>query len=238
LAKAKNSSDSVEKHAMPAQKGGINNPGTISTGGGHVVGGDFFAIIHQHGATVEALFNALEERGVLQLAETVHMQRRQVIMLAERLKPRAQLNFDQAITVLARAVEIAVAAKRHHLHKDKNEDEFIDDVVAEDEADAQFAKGHEHENLRLTWFGAVLHLSHSATILLCNIMNANSKSGNVVTSITAALHSVLGSPAPVAAAVVNAIINLGPTALQASDSASRGIAIYVLWVGPPWCRSL
>src|SRR5690348_70757 len=56
----------------------------------------------------EAVVNALEARGVLQTAETAGLQRRVIIMLAQRLRPAERLDFDQAITELEHAVEIAI----------------------------------------------------------------------------------------------------------------------------------
>ncbi len=77
------------------QGGGINNPGTMNTGGGHVVGRD---LTINHGPSAEDVVAALEKRGVLQTAETGGLQRRMVVMLAQRLKPAERLDFEQAIT--------------------------------------------------------------------------------------------------------------------------------------------
>lgn len=88
--------------SMTDRPGGISNSGTIVTGGGHVAGGNI--TIH----SPESVVDALEAKGVLQAAETAGLQRRVVVMLAQRLKPAERLDFEQAITELARAVEIAI----------------------------------------------------------------------------------------------------------------------------------
>jgi len=60
------------------------------------------------GASVEEMVDALASRGVLQSAETAGLQRRTVVLLAQRLKPNERLDFEQALTELERAVEIAL----------------------------------------------------------------------------------------------------------------------------------
>lgn len=50
------------------------------------------------GASVEQIVDALASRGVLQSAETAGLQRRTVVMLAQRLKPNERLDFEQALT--------------------------------------------------------------------------------------------------------------------------------------------
>ena len=117
---------------MPAgtssdQGGGINNPGTMNTGGGHVVGRD---LTINHGPSAEDVVAALEKRGVLQSAENAGLQRRMVVMLAQRLKPAERLDFEQAITELERAVEIALDVIARG-ERGGNEDAFVNAVLAE-----------------------------------------------------------------------------------------------------------
>jgi hypothetical protein len=58
----------------------------------------------------EAVVKALNARGVLQAAEAAGLQRRVVVMLAQRLKPAEPLDFEQAITELERA-DVALRAE-------------------------------------------------------------------------------------------------------------------------------
>jgi tetratricopeptide (TPR) repeat protein len=117
----------MPKGASNDQRGGINNPGTINTGGGHVVGRD---LTINHGPSAEDVVVALEKRGVLQTAENAGLQRRMVVMLAQRLKPAERLDFEQAITELERAVEIALNVIARG-ERGSNEDAFVNAVLAE-----------------------------------------------------------------------------------------------------------
>lgn len=54
------------------------------------------------------LVSFLEARGVVLAAETAGLQRRVVIALAQRLRPTEPLDYEQAVTELERAVEIAL----------------------------------------------------------------------------------------------------------------------------------
>ena len=83
--------------------GGVTISGTVGSVSGDIVGGD--KIIH--GPSAEELVVALGKMGVLQNAEAAGLQRRTIIMLAQRLKPDERLSFDQAIKELERAVEVA-----------------------------------------------------------------------------------------------------------------------------------
>ena len=76
------------------QTGGIINTGSIVTNGGHVIGGDVTI------NSPEAVVDALEARGLLQAAENAGLQRRVIVMLAQRLKPAERLDFERAITEL------------------------------------------------------------------------------------------------------------------------------------------
>ena len=106
------------------QSGGVSNTGTLNTGGGHVVGGNLTI------NSPEAVVDALAERGILQTAELAGLQRRTVVMLAQRLKPAERLDFEQAITELERAVEIAIDVIARGA-RGSNEDAFVNAVLAE-----------------------------------------------------------------------------------------------------------
>ena len=86
-----------------------------------------------HGVTVgptpEELVIAMEARGLLAGAELAGLQRRTIIMLAQRLKPAERLDFEQAVTELERAVEVAldVIAKGE---RGTNDDAFVNTVLA------------------------------------------------------------------------------------------------------------
>ena len=59
------------------------------------------------GATAEQLVAALEARGLLAASELAGLQRRTIISLARRFTPKV-LDFEQAVTELERAVEVAI----------------------------------------------------------------------------------------------------------------------------------
>ena len=71
---------------------------------------------------------ALESRGVLQTSEHAGLQRRIVISLAHRLKPDV-LDFEQAITELERAVQVAVDVIARG-ERGTNDDAFVNAVLA------------------------------------------------------------------------------------------------------------
>jgi hypothetical protein len=229
---AKAESDS-RASVVTGKTSGIKNRGTIITGGGHIVGGDFTI----NGATVEDLVKALDERGLLRQAEIVNMQRRQIILLAQRLKPREQLDFDQAISELAHLVDIAVDAVRHGLLHGKSDNDAASIVVAEAEDDAEFLKANPPcGQVRMTPTGMLLRLNHPATIRLCDLMNAHNQRG----ALTEAIGGMFPKSMPwkITTHLGSALLSLGPATLMKSDHASRGVAITSLWVGPSWARSL
>jgi tetratricopeptide (TPR) repeat protein len=117
----------VPKRRAPTQTGGVANTGTINTEGGDVAGRDIVKIAIN---SPDEIVDALEKRGVLQTAENAGLQRRMVVMLAQRLKPAERLDFEQAITELERAVEIALDVIARG-ERGSNEDAFVDAVLAE-----------------------------------------------------------------------------------------------------------
>src|SRR4051812_28574892 len=81
------------------------------------------------GATEEELVAALERRGLLAGAETAGLQRRTIITLAQRLKPAERLDFEQAVTELERAVEVALDVIAIG-ERGTNDDAFVNTVLA------------------------------------------------------------------------------------------------------------
>ena len=109
------------------QSGGVSNSETINTEGGDIAGRDIVKIAINN---PEDIVDALAKRGVLQTAETGGLQRRMWSMLAQRLKPAERLDFEQAITELERAVEIALDVIARG-ERGSNEDAFVNAVLAE-----------------------------------------------------------------------------------------------------------
>ncbi len=109
------------------QSGGINNSGTIVAK--NVAGRDM-TIHRHHGPSAQDVVEEFERRGGLQTAETGGLQRRVVVMLAQRLKPAERLDFEQAITELEHAVEIALDVIARG-ERGGNEDAFDNTVLAE-----------------------------------------------------------------------------------------------------------
>jgi len=80
------------------------------------------------GPTAEELVAALEARGMLGASESAGLQRRVIIGLAHRLKPDV-LDFEQAITELERAVEVALDVIARG-ERGTNDDAFVNAVLA------------------------------------------------------------------------------------------------------------
>ena len=77
----------------------------------------------------EELVAALERRGLLAGAELAGLQRRTIITLAQRLKPAERLDFEQAVTELERAVEVALDVIARG-ERGTNDDAFVNAVLA------------------------------------------------------------------------------------------------------------
>ena len=83
----------------------------------------------RYGATEEELVAALERRGLLAGAELAGLQRRTIIRLAQTLKPAERLDFEQAVTELEHAVEVALDLIRRG-ERGTNDDAFVNAVLA------------------------------------------------------------------------------------------------------------
>jgi tetratricopeptide (TPR) repeat protein len=108
------------------QTGGVNIIGLIGPIGGDLVGRDKIT----YGLSAEELVAVLEARGFLQTADTVGLQRRTIITLANRLKPNERLNLDQAITELERAVEVFLDVTARG-ERGTSDDAFVNVVLAQ-----------------------------------------------------------------------------------------------------------
>ena len=105
----------------------MSSPGVVITNS--PVGGNLNIDHVTVGATEEELVAALERRGLLAGAELAGLQRRTVITLAQRLKPAERLDFEQAVTELERAVEVALDVIRRG-ERGTNDDAFVNAVLA------------------------------------------------------------------------------------------------------------
>jgi hypothetical protein len=84
------------------QVGGVTISGVVGAVGGDLIGGN-------KGLNEEQLVAVLAARGLLQPAESAGLQRRVIVNLAARLRfSEEPLDFEQAVTELERAVEIAL----------------------------------------------------------------------------------------------------------------------------------
>ena len=88
---------------------------------------------------------------------------------------------------------------------------------------------------RLTWFGAVVEFDHPEITQIVSLINIGSTTIGAVAGVLAAM-GVTGAAA-VITGIVGALLRLGSALLSACNSQRRGIFLYVLWVGVPWCRS-
>jgi tetratricopeptide (TPR) repeat protein len=109
--------------AGPAnQRAGVDISGTVGSVGGDIVGGN-------KGLDEEQLVNVLGRKGVLEQAELAGLQRRVIVGLARSLK-RDVSDFDQAVTELERAVEVALDVVARG-ERGTSADEFVDKVLSE-----------------------------------------------------------------------------------------------------------
>jgi tetratricopeptide (TPR) repeat protein len=92
-------------------------------------GGNIIVSDVRVGYTDDELLAALEARGMLREAELTGLQRRTVVMLAQRLKPAERLDFEQALTELEYAVEMALDVIRRG-ERGSNDDAFVNAVLA------------------------------------------------------------------------------------------------------------
>ena len=115
----------MSKRGAHGHSSGVSNSGTM-TADGHIVGGNLTV----NSPTADEIVDALEKRGGLQVSETGGLQRRMVVMLAQRSKPAERLDFEQAINELERAVEIALDVMARG-ERGSNEGAFVDAVLAE-----------------------------------------------------------------------------------------------------------
>src|SRR5260370_8070393 len=99
--------------------------GAVGSVDGDIVGGNKTS----YGLNGEDVVAALDARGVLQNAEAAGLQRRTIIMLAQRLKPDERLSFDQALTELERAVKVALGVIARG-ERGTNDDAFVHTVLA------------------------------------------------------------------------------------------------------------
>src|SRR5262245_54040222 len=107
------------------RRGGIDISGHIELVEGDIVAGD--KIVNEF--DVDKLVAALGKRGVLKTAEDAGLQQRTIIMLAQRLKPDERLSFDQALTELERAVEVALEVIAQGA-RGTNDDALVGTVLA------------------------------------------------------------------------------------------------------------
>src|SRR5260370_23141766 len=107
------------------QYGGVVITGAVGSVDGDIVGGNKTT----YGLNAEEVVAALEARGVLQNAEAAGLPRRTIIMLAQRLRPDERLSFDQALTELERAVQVALDVIARG-EQGTNDDVFVHTVLA------------------------------------------------------------------------------------------------------------
>jgi hypothetical protein len=110
--------------AANAGNGGVTISGSVGSAR-DIVGGD------KIGLDEEQIVAYLEARGIVGAAETAGLQRRVIINLAARLRSTGErLDFEQAVTELERAVEIALDVVQRG-QRGSNEDAFVNIVFAE-----------------------------------------------------------------------------------------------------------
>jgi len=87
----------------------------------------------------------------------------------------------------------------------------------------------------IVWFGTVVEFSHPEATQLSATVGSGAAAAGV---LTAALGGMgITGPAAVISGIATALLTLGSAALnQCNSKNQRGIYLYVLWVGVPWCR--
>ena len=86
---------------------------------------------------------------------------------------------------------------------------------------------------RFTRFGVVVEFDHLETTQLI----ANLNTGTAGLGFVAAVLAAMGVPFAAIAGAVAALGRLGAAGLSRCNTAQRGIFLYVLWFGFPWCWS-
>ena len=79
---------------------------------------------------VEKLLSVLDARGELTRASDAGLGRETVFKLAKRLRPDEELNFDQAVTELTAAVEVAIDVARRGARGTDHDNDLVDAVLA------------------------------------------------------------------------------------------------------------
>ena len=85
------------------------------------------------------------------------------------------------------------------------------------------------------WFGVVVEFdNHELTQITANL-NSGAAGVGTLAAILAAMG--ITGPAALVSGIVTALLTLGSALLSGCNSNQRGIVLYVLWVGLPWCRA-
>jgi len=88
---------------------------------------------------------------------------------------------------------------------------------------------------RTTWFGVIVEFSHSEVTYVVNAANTGAGAAGTLAALLAAFG--ITGPAAIISGIVSAVLSLGGSALNGCNAPARGIFLYVLWVGLPWCRT-
>ncbi|HTT79843.1 MAG TPA: hypothetical protein VMF86_09215 [Stellaceae bacterium] len=88
---------------------------------------------------------------------------------------------------------------------------------------------------RVTWFGVIVEFDNTEINQITSNINVGAAGAGTVVTMLAALG--INGPAAVVIGIANALFTLGAAALGRCNSTQRGIVLYVLWVGVPWCRA-
>lgn len=100
-----------------------------SIAAGHYIFGNFIQIGPNADDMVAKLIAALDARGVTPTAERAGLEPQTIIKLAQRLKPDATLDFDQAVLELEHAVAIALDVIGRG-ERGASQDDFVNTVLA------------------------------------------------------------------------------------------------------------
>lgn len=86
-----------------------------------------------------------------------------------------------------------------------------------------------------TWFGAVIEFDDNEITHIANSLNTTAAGAGLLATLLVGI-GVTG-PAALIAGAVGGLMGLGGAALMSCNSNKRGILLYVVWVGVPWCRT-
>jgi hypothetical protein len=93
--------------------------------------------------------------------------------------------------------------------------------------------------VNFTWFGFVVEFSHQEITQITTLLNSGAAGSGALGGLLGSM-GITGTSAAITTAVASAmaaLLKLGSSILNGCNHQHAGIYLFVLWVGPFWCRS-